>query len=206
MVAIVIMILPQVLIPSRYRVGPPLFVPIVEGLALLGMLIIALRPGPVPRSARPFLLALLSVLIIANLIAAARLVFLTFSNADDDGEPQSATRLLVAATLVLGTNRLTFAVLYWEVDGGGPWRRAFGATRYPDFQFPQTQVDGLAPAGWRPRFLDHLYLAYTNVVAFSPTDAMPLTGRAKALMALQSIISLGVLVVVLSRVINILPP
>jgi len=34
---------------------------------------------------------------------------------------------------------------------------------------------------------------------------MPLTTRAKGLIALQSVIALGVLVVVLSRVINILP-
>ena len=166
---------------------------------------IALKPGPVPRSARPFVLALLSVLIVANLIAAGRLVFLTLSNADINGAPLSATRLLVAGALVLGTNLVTFAVLYWELDGGGPWARAREPARYPDFQFPQTHTQGLAPPGWRPRFPDHLYLAYTNVVAFSPTDTMPLTVRAKALMALQSIISLGVLVVVLSRVINILP-
>ena len=63
----------------------------------------------------------------------------------------------------------------------------------------------LAPPNWQPRFPDHLYMAFTNVVAFSPTDAMPLTHRAKALMALQSMISLTVLVVVLARVINILP-
>jgi hypothetical protein len=54
-------------------------------------------------------------------------------------------------------------------------------------------------------FEDHLYLAFTNVVAFSPTDTLPLTRRAKGLMAVQSMISLGVLVVVVSRVINILP-
>ena len=58
---------------------------------------------------------------------------------------------------------------------------------------------------WQPRFPDHLYVAFTNVVAFSPTDTLPLTHRAKGLMAIQSMISLAVLVVVISRVINILP-
>ena len=76
---------------------------------------------------------------------------------------------------------------------------------HPDFQFPQTGTEGLAPRGWQPRFQDHLYLAYTNVVAFSPTDTLPLTHRVKGLMAIQSMISLAVLVVVISRVINILP-
>jgi uncharacterized membrane protein len=75
----------------------------------------------------------------------------------------------------------------------------------PDFQFPQTVTEGLAEPGWQPRFGDHLYVAFTNLVALSPTDTMPLTRRVKALMALQSMISLGVLVVVLARVINILP-
>jgi hypothetical protein len=57
---------------------------------------------------------------------------------------------------------------------------------YPDFQFPQTGPEGLAPPGWQPQFQDHLYLAYTNVVAFSPTDTLPLTHRVKGLMAIQS--------------------
>ena len=77
--------------------------------------------------------------------------------------------------------------------------------RYPEFQFPQTQAPGLAPPSWRPRFGDYLYVAFTNVVAFSPTDTMPLTIRIKVLMAVQSVVAFAVLVVVLSRVINILP-
>ena len=81
----------------------------------------------------------------------------------------------------------------------------FKSPPFPDFQFPQTLTEGLAAPGWRPHFGDHLYVAFTNVVAFSPTDTLPLTLHVKALMALQSLISLSVLVVVLSRVINILP-
>jgi uncharacterized membrane protein len=206
LVAIAIMIIPQVAVPTRYKVGPPVVVPIVEGLAFLGMLLIAARPGPVPRSARPFVLTLFSVLIVANVVAAGRLVVLTLRNSEVDGAHLSATRLLVAGAMVVGTNFVTFAVLYWELDSGGPYARVFEPERYPDFQFPQTHTTGLAPPGWIPRFPDHLYLAYTNVVAFSPTDTMPLTVRAKALMAVQSIISVGVLVVVVSRVINLLPP
>ena len=76
---------------------------------------------------------------------------------------------------------------------------------FPDFLFPQTAAPEVVGAGWRPLFGDYLYVAFTNVVAFSPTDTLPLTLRTKGLMALQSVISLGVLVVVLSRVINILP-
>ena len=115
------------------------------------------------------------------------------------------TQLLVGAGIVLATNIVTFGLLYWQLDSGGPSGRMLHSQPYPDFQFPQTGTQGLAPRDWLPRFPDHLYVAYTNIVAFSPTDALPLTHRAKGLMALQSMISLAVLVVVISRVINILP-
>ena len=205
LVAIVVVILPQVLVPSHDRVGPPLLVPIVETAAFLGMLIIAAKPGPVPRTARPIVLCLFSLLVVANAAAAFRLVGLVLGSGKINGVELTANRLLIAGALVLMTNIITFGLLYWQIDGGGPAGRAADPKPYPDFQFPQTVTSGLAAPGWLPRFPDHLYVAFTNLVAFSPTDTMPLTVRAKALMALQSIISVAVLVVVLARVINILP-
>ena len=205
LVAIVVVILPQVLVPVHDRVGPPLLVPIIEAVVFLIMVVIAAKPGPVPRSARPLVLFLFGVLILANAAAAARLVVLVLDGGKVDGVALTADRLLVAGALVLGTNVITFGLLYWQLDGGGPIGRAADPMPYPDFQFPQTATTGLAAPGWRPRFPDHLYVAFTNVVAFSPTDTMPLTVRAKALMAMQSLISVAVLVVVLARVINILP-
>ncbi len=205
LVAIVAVILPQVLIPGHNRVGPPLLVPAIETIVFLIMLAIAAVPGPVPRRARPAILTLFGVLIAANAIAAARLVVLVLDNGTIDGAPLTANRLLIAGTLVLGTNVITFGLVYWQLDGGGPAGRIADPAPYPDFQFPQTATPSVAAPGWQPRFIDHLYLAYTSVVAFSPTDTMPLTRRAKALMTLQSMISVAVLVVVVSRVINILP-
>ena len=198
-------ILPQVLVPAPDRVGPAIVVPIVELVVLGLMVLIAAKPGPVPRAARPLILTLLSVLAVANTAGAAHLVALVLDGRPVDGAPLTAGRLLVAGTLALTTNVLTFALLYWQVDRGGPASRVGGDTHYPDFQFPQDSDARLAPAGWSPRFADYLYLAYTNLVAFSPTDTLPLTRRAKGLMALQSVIALGVIVVVVSRVINILP-
>jgi len=168
-------------------------------------LIIAAKPGPVPRGARPTVLALFGVLTLANAASAVRLVVLVLDGGTVDGLALTADRLLVAGIMVIFTNVITFGLLYWQLDLGGPAGRVTHPLPYPDFQFPQTGTSGLAPPNWRPRFFDYLYVAYTNIVAFSPTDTMPLTGRAKALMALQSLISLGVLVVVLARVINILP-
>ena len=57
---------------------------------------------------------------------------------------------------------------------------------------------------WRPRYLDYLYVALTNGAAFSPTDAMPLTRQAKAMMGVQSIISMVTVIVVAARAVNIL--
>jgi uncharacterized membrane protein len=205
LLTVVLVIVPQVLIPPAHRVGPPLLVPIVEGIALVVLLAIAAKPGPVPRSARSLVLVLFGLLVLANAVAAVRLVTLVLENGKIDGVALTVGRLLVAAVLVLVVNVVTFALLYWQLDGGGPAGRAAEPTPLPDFQFPQTGTSGLAPPGWRPRFGDHLYLAFTNLVAFSPTDTLPLTLRVKGLMALQSLISLCVLVVVLARVINILP-
>ncbi len=204
--ALVVVILPQVLVPGRLRIGPPHVVPIIEGVVLLALLGIAARPGPVPRGARPFILTLFGVLIIANLIAAARLVTLVLRGTPKGVVAPSVDRLLAAASIALSTNIITYGLVYWQIDSGGPDGRALASPPPPDFQFPQTGTEGLAPKGWRPRFPDYIYIAYTNVVAFSPTDTSPLTLRTKGLMMLQSIIALSVLAVVLSRLINILPP
>ncbi|EWT01958.1 hypothetical protein N865_20305 [Intrasporangium oryzae NRRL B-24470] len=206
LIALVVVILPQVLVPARMREGPPVAVPAIEAAVVLILLAVAAKPGPVPRAARPLVLTLVAVLIVANTGAAVRLVALVLRSTPEGETPPTVTQLLVTAVTLLATNIVTFGLLYWQIDGGGPDARRVGAAPYPDFQFPQTDNEGLAPPDWQPRFPDHLYLAFTNVVAFSPTDTLPLTHRAKGLMAIQSMISLAVLVVVLSRVINILPP
>ena len=205
LVTIVLVILPQLLIPGRDRIGPPLFVPLIEIGVFAIMAAIAARPGPVPRGARPVMVMLFGILVAANAAAAGRLVTLVLDNSRVGGATLTASRLLVAGALVILTNVITFGLLYWQLDGGGPGGRIANPPPEPDFQFPQMVVADPAAREWRPEFPDHLYLAYTNVLAFSPTDAMPLTHRAKALMALQSLISIAVLAVVLARVINILP-
>jgi hypothetical protein len=204
--ALTVVILPQVLVPARMREGPPLVVPLVEGLVMLILLALAAKPGPVPRGARPLVLTLFTVLIGANVTAAGRLVTAVLRSTPQGEAPPTVTQLLVGAGIVLATNVVTFALLYWQIDVNGPDGRVSRVKRFPDFQFPQTATQGLAPADWQPRFHDYLYVAFTNVTAFSPTDTMPLTRRVKGLMAIQSLVSLSVIGLVLSRVINILPP
>ena len=205
LIALILVILPQVLVPPTMREGPPLLVPIIEGIVVLVLLAVAAKPGPVPRSARPLMLTLFAVLIAANTAAAVRLVVVILRSTPKGQTPPTVTQLLVGAGMVLATNVVTFGLLYWQIDGGGPDGRLVQALPYPDFQFPQTEAHGLGPPSWQPRFLDYLYVAFTNVVAFSPTDTMPLTHRVKGLMAVQSMIALSVLGLVISRVINILP-
>jgi hypothetical protein len=205
--ALVLVILPQVLVPASLREGPPVLVPVVEGFVALVLLAVAAKPGPVPRGARPLILILFAVLIAANIAAAVRLVTVVLRSTPPGEAPATVTQLLIGAAIVLATNVVTFGLLYWQIDGGGPdGRLLLEAKPFPDFQFPQTLTEGLGPPNWQPRFQDHLYLAFTNVLAFSPTDTMPLTHRVKGLMAIQSLVSLSVIGLVLSRVINILPP
>jgi hypothetical protein len=72
------------------------------------------------------------------------------------------------------------------------------------FWFPQDDNDRLHHTGWHPRLEDYTYIALTNGIAFSPTDAMPLTRKAKSLMSLDAIISVGAVLLVAARAVNVL--
>jgi hypothetical protein len=104
---------------------------------------------------------------------------------------------------------LVFALAFWELDRGGPVTRGrLTRQQLPaaDFRFPQDEDhDAIAEvarrssakSGWSPGFLDYFYVSVTNSSAFSPTDTMPLSVRAKLLMAVESVsaLTLSVLVV-----------
>ena len=102
------------------------------------------------------------------------------------------------------SNCLSFGLLYWELDSGGPAVRAHGLPAHPDFAFPQQLNPEIAPEHWRPRFVDYMYLGFTSATAFSPTDAMPLRAWNKLAMMAQSAISLALLGLVIARAVNVL--
>ena len=103
----------------------------------------------------------------------------------------------MTAAVIWVANIIAFAVWYWEVDDGGPFARANKERRTPDFQFPQDENPELARRKpWRPRIWDYLYVSLTAASAFSPTDAMPLTYRAKVLLGIESTVSLVIVVLV----------
>src|SRR3954447_2142939 len=111
LVALVLVILPQVLVPATMREGPPAVVPLVEGVVVLVLLAVAAKPGPVPRSARPLILSLFAVLVVANTAAAVRLVTLILRSTPKGRTPPTVTQLLIGAAIVLTTNIVTFALL-----------------------------------------------------------------------------------------------
>jgi uncharacterized membrane protein len=112
--------------------------------------------------------------------------------------------LLATSIAVWVNNVLIFALVYWQVDRGGPDGRTAGWRGRSDFTFPQGDPSDGVPANWQPVFADYLYLAFNTATAFSPTDVLPLTVRAKMLMMTESFISLVTVVAVGARAINIL--
>jgi hypothetical protein len=118
---------------------------------------------------------------------------------------QNAFSLLSSSVAIWVVNVLAFSVLYWQIDRGGPYARASKSSVRPDWVFPQPAAPEDLPPDWRPLFLDYLYLGFNTATAFSPTDAAPLTRRAKMLMMIESTISLLTSVIVLSHAINVIP-
>jgi hypothetical protein len=116
----------------------------------------------------------------------------------------SGLQLLTSGIGIWFANVIIFTLLYWQLDGGGPENRINDAGTLPDFLFPQAEAGDNVRPGWRPTFVDYLFLGYMTATAFSPTEAMPMTSRAKMLMMLQSNISLVTILIVAARAINIL--
>jgi hypothetical protein len=83
-------------------------------------------------------------------------------------------------------------------------RRAEPDPPPPDFQFPQMDDAGRSRGGWYPRLVDYVYVSFTNSLAFSPTDAMPLTRRLKLAMLTEASVSSITVLLVAARAINIL--
>ena len=121
-----------------------------------------------------------------------------------NGDEKSGAQLLLKAVTIWSTNVIIFGLWYWAVDQGGPVRRVQPNPPPHDFQFPQDENPQLAEPGWRTHLVDYVYVSFTNSIAFSPTDAMPLTRRAKLLMLIESSVSAMTILLVAARAVNIL--
>ena len=188
-------------LPREEVIAVPWLVPSIE-LLLLGVLVAS---DPLGVDRRSVWLRRASIALVLILVAASLWATVILTDHLVNGAPQtnSAGYLLASGALVLVGNNLAFALLYWEFDSGGPSRREHGAA-YPDFAFTQQINPDLAPPGWRPIFIDYLYLGFTNSTAFSPTDVMPMVPWAKSAMAVQSTVSLVVIGLVVARAVNVL--
>jgi uncharacterized membrane protein len=144
-------------------------------------------------------IATIGIVSAANAASIILLVHLLINGARAT-EPST---LLRAALHMWVVNVLLFALWFWQLDGGGPVARPACPPTARDFLFPQQQEPALADSGWRPLFLDYLYVSFTNGTAFSPTDTMPLSRWAKMLMLVQSAISLVLAVMVVAPAVNI---
>ena len=151
---------------------------------------------------REIAIALLALVCVFNVLGVVALVVSLLSHS---GGHITGRQLLFSGGAALFTNAIAFGLAFWELDCGGPVARALATVRrQPDFQFPQDENTELARDGWAPRLWDYLYMALTNAMAFSPTDAMPLTRPAKALMAAESALSGITILLVAARAVNIL--
>lgn len=158
-----------------------------------------LRVNRLNRQLRHLGLTLLGVITIGNVYC----IWVLIKNLLFTTEAMTPARLLLNGGTIWIINILLFGLWFWELDRSGPAARANGIDAYPDFLFPQMENANLAHPGWRPVFIDYLYVSFTNGTAFSPTDTEPLSSWAKILMAIESAISLLALVVVIARAINI---
>src|SRR2546430_11149931 len=194
--------LPSKLISDEHASGLIRFVVPALELALLIPLAVTAPYRHVNESGRrrKAAITLIAVVSIANAATLAFLIhFLVRSSGAGEGR-----QLLIAAAEIWWTNVIVFGLWYWELDGGGPPQRLKYPNAPRDFAFVQMTDPEVAAPGWHPRFVDYLYLSFTNASAFSPTDTMPLTRWAKLLMLAQAGISIITLLLVAARAVNIL--
>jgi hypothetical protein len=123
---------------------------------------------------------------------------------------EAPLELLLSGGLLWLTNVLVFALWYWRLDGGGPTVRhelkKFGSTSFlfPQMQVPHDERAQFACTPWRPRFVDYLFVAFTQSSTFGPTDAPLLARWAKVLAMIQVFISLSIVILLISRAVGVL--
>ncbi|MGH9920848.1 MAG: hypothetical protein ACRD6W_18510 [Nitrososphaerales archaeon] len=200
-IAILVAIGLYLILPDQLAIGPRWLIPVIEAaLVVLLNLIHAYRRSREEAEVRELALGVIALLNVTNMVSVGLLVDDLLYGSVAKGRP-----LLYGAVSVWLTNIIVYALWFWQLDRGGPLARLRGHERNPDFQFPQTVALDASTTTWSPGFFDYLYVALTNAAAFSPTDTMPLTRAAKALMAAESLVSLVTVGIVAARAVNILP-
>ncbi|HVX24197.1 MAG TPA: hypothetical protein VG992_02540 [Candidatus Saccharimonadales bacterium] len=199
--AIVIAIVLQLLLPDRYVFGSRFVLIAAELILMLALSYTTPKEKifrSITRHLNVFLLIAVSGLVnVYGLVQVARQLL-------GSHHISNGRALILAAVNIYLTNVIIFGLWYWEMDGGGPGQRMQAARHEQDFLFPQDQDENYKHPQWRPTFVDYLYVSSTNAMAFSPTDTLPLSRRAKLLMLAQATISLIAIALVAARAVNIL--
>ena len=198
--AVVAALLLYVTLPDKLTFGPTWPVAALEAALLIPLTVASPhRHHEEPPAARLASVVLIALVNAVNIVSLVLLVHLLLTGGKAEGR-----QLIVSSIQIWLTNVLIFGLWYWEIDRGGPGARTAGGSRTADFLFPQMAQPALASRAWRPGFVDYLYVSLTNATAFSPTDTMPLTRAAKALMGIQCLVSLITVALVAARAVNIL--
>ncbi|WP_442219574.1 hypothetical protein [Rhizobium sp. 2YAF20] len=213
--AVIIVVALQFLLVNDFSLGPRWLAPAVE-LLLLAPLSVATawvqnkaRQASteahfylIARSRRLVRRAALGLTMLVTVMNFIALYFLI--RALLGGHAGPAQSLLIDAVNIWCTNVIAFALWFWGIDRGGPASRGLSAQTNADFLFPQMSLPDQRFQDWSPGLVDYLFLSFTNATAFSPTDTMPLSPRAKLLMMAEAAISLLTIALVAARAVNIL--
>ena len=173
----------------------------VPALLLTIDLSLSYRGEGLVRSRRVAIL-LLGLLALGNFAAVAILVAGLVTSKSSQ---LSGGELLFTGFAIWSADVIVFGLWFWEVDAGGPAARLLASARSArDFQYPQDGDPQHRDNDWRPQVWDYLYVSLTNSIAFSPTDTMPLSLRAKAMMGFESAIAAITVLLVAARAVNVL--
>lgn len=201
--AVVLVLVAQTQLPHEVAIGPVWVLPALQGV-LLAPLVLT-NPVSLDRD-HPGLRGLAAVSALTVLLAnAAILLHLIVLLARKVSVAPSS--LILTGVVLMATNIVSIAVLLWELDRGGPFARDPSHHRPPtppDLLFPQMTLEDDDDEVWRPGFIDYLFVAFTISTAFSPTDTMPLTGRAKILFMVGAAVALSSIAIVAARAVNLL--
>jgi uncharacterized membrane protein len=200
-VAIASLLAFMALLPERYRFAPDWARAILWVLVVALMLVSAAahasrRMRRVESIATVSLTTLVTVFLVWSLAHIIVAIYV-------EGVKVRGSLLLSTMAGIWACNIVVFALWYWLMDRGGPYRREGGDPGPLDLLFPQHSSREAFPPGWTPRFIDYLFVAFVTSMAFSPADTLPVSRRAKLLMMMQALVSVTTVVLVLGRAVNI---
>ena len=200
-----------------YAVTPANMVPRAVLIVIAVLIFVAIVTINPVKTGKQSTVARWLAVILALLLMVSNLVDVVFIVRDLIAGIGLGPIILLEAFEVWVANVIAFSIVFWELDRGGPVARAtLERSKLPDadFKFPQdderaasievSRDSSTSKANWRPGYIDYLYIALTNMMAFTPNDVVPLTARAKILMGIQGLSGFVILALVIGRSVNIL--